>query len=86
MCASNEDVNVKYKGCRHQADAGYATNVDSCPLDTEVMVAIPGFVSATTNPRAACIERATNIRMVARSECDYKKAVSEHNYKKECGQ
>lgn len=84
-CALAEsDINIKHKGCQKQAETKYTTTADSCPLDTEVMVAIPGFVSATTNPRAACMERASNALMVARSECGYKKAVSEHNRIKTC--
>jgi hypothetical protein len=64
-------------GCLMQASDKRDKAVAKCPQDTEVVVGIPGVITATTTPRASCKEDAGDIRATDELKCnyDYSKAI-----------
>jgi hypothetical protein len=78
------DIEMHHRRCMLEAERQYKNAADNCPLDAELTVSLPGFVSATTTPRATCLQQVETTRSVARSQCNYNKAVSKSRYTREC--
>lgn len=55
--------------CLWQASDKRDKKVAQCPQDTEVVVSMPGVISATTTPRTSCIEDAAGVKATDDLKC-----------------
>lgn len=55
--------------CLWQASDKRDKAIAKCPQDTEVVVGIPGVITATTTPRASCIEAAAGVKATDELKC-----------------
>jgi hypothetical protein len=55
-CGSRRaSINGSLGGCKYSANQRRTSGIKSCPPETEVVTSLPGVVTVTTNPQAACL-------------------------------